>query len=46
MSSGVPMIQSLEICTQVLNSKTIGETLTSLKEEVKKGAGIGDALRG
>lgn len=44
MSSGVPIIQSLEICTQVLNSKTIGETLTSLKEEVKKGAGIGSTL--
>jgi len=44
MSSGVPIIQSLEICTQVLNSKTIGETLTSLKEEVKKGAGIGGTL--
>lgn len=44
MSSGVPIIQSLEICTQVLNSKTIGETLSSLKEEVKKGAGIGGTL--
>jgi type IV pilus assembly protein PilC len=44
MSSGVPIIQSLEICTQVLNSRTIGETLTSLKEEVKKGAGIGGTL--
>jgi type IV pilus assembly protein PilC len=44
MSSGVPIIQSLEICTQVLNSKTIGETLASLKEEVKKGAGIGGTL--
>lgn len=44
MTSGVPIIQSLEICTQVLNSKTIGETLISLKEEVKKGAGIGGTL--
>jgi len=44
MSSGVPIIQSLEICTQVLDSKTIGDSLTSLKEEVKKGAGIGGTL--
>jgi type IV pilus assembly protein PilC len=44
MTSGVPIIQSLEICTQVLNSRTIGNTLISLKEEVKKGAGIGGTL--
>ena len=44
MTSGVPIIQSLEICTQVLNSRTIGNTLLSLKEEVKKGAGIGGTL--
>jgi type IV pilus assembly protein PilC len=44
MSSGVPIIQSLEISTQVLNSKTIGDTLISLKEEVKKGSGIGGTL--
>lgn len=44
MASGVPIIQSLEICTQVLNSKTIGDTMISLTEEVKKGAGIGGTL--
>ena len=44
MASGVPIVQSLEICVKVLNSKVIGEMLTSAKEEVKKGASLGDSL--
>lgn len=44
MSSGVPLMQSIDICSQVLNSKTIGDMLMSLKEEVKKGASLGDTL--
>ena len=44
MASGVPIIQSLEICAKVLNSRVIGDTLTSLKEEVKKGISLGDSL--
>jgi len=44
IASGVPMIQSLEICAKVLNSKTISDILSSVKEEVKKGTSLGDAL--
>ncbi|MBU3090565.1 type II secretion system F family protein [Clostridium sp. CF011] len=44
LSSGVPMIESLETCAKVLNSRTISDILFSIKEEVKKGIGLGDAL--
>ncbi|MBU3110246.1 type II secretion system F family protein [Clostridium lacusfryxellense] len=44
LSSGVPMIESIETCAKVLNSRTISDILSSVKEEVKKGTGLGDAL--
>jgi type IV pilus assembly protein PilC len=44
MSSGIPIMTSIEICSRVLSSKTFGDILINLKDEVKKGAGIGDTL--
>lgn len=44
MSSGVSLMQSIDICSQVLESKTIGDMLISVKEEIKKGASMGDSL--
>jgi len=44
MSSGIPIMTSIDICGRVLSSKTFGDILSNLKDEVKKGAGIGDTL--
>lgn len=44
MSSGVSLMQSIDICSQMLESKIIGDMLMSVKEEIKKGARMGDSL--
>lgn len=44
MSSGVPLIDSIDICADVVGSKTVHEVLSSLKEEVKKGMSLGESL--
>lgn len=44
ISSGVPLLDSIRICGEVIGSKTIKTTLDYLQEEVKKGATIGTTL--
>ena len=44
MGSGVPLIECIDICADVLESKTVYDIMMSLKEEVKKGAGLGETL--
>lgn len=44
ISSGVPLLDSIKICGEVIGSKTVKETLDNLEDEVKKGATIGGTL--
>lgn len=44
MGSGVPLIQSLGICSNIAGNMIIKNTLDYTSEQVKKGAGIGDTL--
>lgn len=44
ISSGVPLLDSIKICGEVIGSKTIKSTLDYLEEQVKKGATIGNTL--
>lgn len=44
ISSGVPLLDSIKICGEVIGSKTIKTTLDYLEEQVKKGATIGNTL--
>ncbi|MDV3429049.1 MAG: type II secretion system F family protein [Bacillota bacterium] len=44
ISSGVPLLDSIKICGEVIGSKTIKNTLDFLEEQVKKGATIGNTL--
>lgn len=44
MGSGVPLIQSFSICSNVVGNAVIKELLDSTSDAVKKGAGIGDTL--
>lgn len=44
MGSGVPLMQSLVICSNIAGNVVIKNLLDYAAEQVKKGAGIGDAL--
>lgn len=44
MGSGVPLFESLVICSRVMGNSVISDALDSTREEIKKGAGIGDTL--
>lgn len=44
MGSGVPLFESLLICSRVVGNSVVSEALDSTREEIKKGAGIGDTL--
>jgi type IV pilus assembly protein PilC len=44
MSSGVPLINSIEICADVVGNVIIKEVLESTKDEIKKGLSIGETL--
>ena len=44
ISSGVPLLDSIKICGEVIGSKTIKTTLDYLEEQVRKGATIGNTL--
>jgi len=44
MSSGVPLINSMEICADVVGNVIIKEVLESTKDEIKKGLSIGETL--
>lgn len=44
MGSGVPLMQSLVICSNIAGNVVIKNVLDYTSEQVKKGAGIGDTL--
>jgi type IV pilus assembly protein PilC len=44
MSSGVPLINSIEICADVVGNIIIKDVLESTKDEIKKGLSIGETL--
>lgn len=44
MGSGVPLIQNLSICSNIVGNAVIKEVLAFTSEQVKKGESIGDSL--
>ena len=44
MGSGVPLFESLLICSRVVGNSVVSEALDSTREEIKRGSGIGDTL--
>lgn len=42
--SGVPIVQSIDICANVVGNKLIGEVLKETREEMKKGTSVGENL--
>lgn len=44
MGSGVPIVNSIEICANVVGNVIIKDVLESTKGEIQKGLGIGDTL--
>lgn len=44
MGSGVPLFESLLICSRVVGNSVVSEVIDSTREEIKKGASIGDTL--
>ena len=44
MASGVPLIQSMEICAKVVGNRIVSNVLNSSKEDIKKGGSLGEAL--
>lgn len=44
MASGVPLIQSIEICASIVGNSVIEDVLEFSKEEIKKGSNLGDSL--
>jgi type IV pilus assembly protein PilC len=44
MGSGVPLFESLLICSRVIGNSVVSEALDSTREEIKKGSGIGVTL--
>lgn len=44
MGSGVPLFESLLICSRVIGNTVVSEALDSTREEIKKGSGIGATL--
>lgn len=44
MGSGVPLMQSVDICAEIVGNKVYGMILRNLRGEVEKGASIGHVL--
>lgn len=44
MASGVPLIQSIEICASIVGNSVVENVLQFSKEEIKKGSNLGDSL--
>lgn len=44
MGSGVPLMESISICSNVVENEIIKRVLNSAMDELKRGAGIGDTL--
>lgn len=44
MASGVPLIQSMDICSKVVGNRVASDVLEASKEEIKKGGSLGEAL--
>jgi type IV pilus assembly protein PilC len=44
MASGVPLIQSMDICAKVVGNRVAANVLESSKEDIKKGGSLGEAL--
>ncbi len=44
MASGVPLLQCLEICSQVVGNAVMKDILQKVKEDAKKGVTIGESL--
>ena len=42
--SGIPLLQSIEICSDVIGNVVIRDALDSTSDELKKGLGIGETL--
>jgi len=45
ISSGVPILESLDICSDVAGNRTVGDVLTKAKEGVRIGRPLADPLR-
>lgn len=46
MGSGIPLIESMTICSKVIGNTVVEKSLLATREGVKKGLGIGDTLSG
>jgi type IV pilus assembly protein PilC len=46
MSSGVPILESLDICADISGNRTVGDILLEAKEGVREGRPLADPLRG
>ncbi len=46
MSSGVPILESLDICSDISGNRTVGDILLEAKEGVREGRPLADPLRG
>lgn len=44
MASGVPLIESLEICMDIVGNQVVRDTLNNAKDEIRKGGSIGYTL--
>ncbi|MCD2346462.1 type II secretion system F family protein [Clostridium guangxiense] len=44
VSSGIPLIKSMDICGEIVNNKFIENSLEEVKDYVKKGSSIGSVL--
>ena len=44
ISSGIPVLSSIDICSNVIGNVVVQNTLTSTQEEIKKGLGLGETL--
>ncbi len=44
MASGVSLIQSIEICANVVGNRIIADALRSSRDEIKKGTSLGETL--
>lgn len=45
LSSGVPLLQAMDISAKIVNNVVVGEGLLKAKEEVRKGVGLSQPLR-
>lgn len=45
LSSGVPLLQAMDISAKIVNNTVVGEGILEAKEEVRKGVGLSEPLR-